>query len=383
MQTLIVSQLVMSLLLLVVAGLFARTLTNLESISLGFDSNNLLLFDVNAAQAGRSSSDTAAFYGDLRRRLSEAPGIRDVSLAHVSLLAAGRGLPILVDGVRASASRILNAGPGYLKTMGIRILRGRDLEDRDRPGAAPVVLISDLFARTYFPDRDPIGQRLHLDGPSPKDFEIVGVAAEAHYGALRRDVPPVVYLPYDQMTFPPLGQMTFVVRTDGDPMQYASIVRDIVRRADPRVPPMRMRTQTAEIGQMLNQEIIFARLCTAFAMLAMLMACIGLYGTMAYGVTRRTPEIGIRIALGARTATVIWTILREVCALAVLGLIISVPLTLFASRLVQSFLFAVKPNDPSTIVLAVSVLVVAAIVAGFGPARRASRISPAIALRAD
>ena len=383
MQSLIVSQLIMSLLLLVAAGLFARTLTNLQSVELGFDPDHLLLFEVNAAQAGRSTPETAAFYADLRRRLSEAPGVRDATLAHASLIAAGRGLPFSVDGVRASAARVLNAGPAYLKTMGIRVLRGRDLDDRDGRGRTPVVVISDLFARTYFPDRDPVGRRLQLGGRSPGDFEIVGIAGEAHYGNLKRDVPPVIYLPYDQTAFPPLGQMTFVVRTVVDPLQYGPVVRDIVRQADPRVPVMRMRTQTDEIEQTLNQEIIFARLCMAFAVLALVMACIGLYGTMAYGVMRRTPEIGIRIALGARQGTVMWMVLREVCVLAVAGLAISVPIALSASTLVQSFLFEVRPNDPYTLVSAVVVLVLAALLAGCGPARRAARISPAVALRAD
>jgi ABC-type antimicrobial peptide transport system permease subunit len=156
-----------------------------------------------------------------------------------------------------------------------------------------------------------------------------------------------------------------------------------VRRADPRVPVTRIRTQTGEIEQTLNQEIIFARLCAASATLALVMACIGLYGTMAYGVTRRTPEIGIRIALGARQSTVLWMVLREVCALAAIGLAISLPIALFASRLVQSFLFELKPNDPYTIGSAASVLALAALLAGYGPARRAARISPTVALRAD
>jgi macrolide transport system ATP-binding/permease protein len=383
MQSLIVSQLVMSLLLLVAAGLFARTLTNLESVELGFQPDHLLLFDVNAAQAGRSASETAAFYADLRRRLSEAPGVGEATLAHASLIAAGRGLPFSVDGAPASPARVLNAGPAFLKTMEIRLFRGRDLDERDSPDAAPAVLISDLFARTYFPGRDPIGRRIHLGGAHPADFEIVGIAANAHYGGLKREVPPVIYMPYSQTAFPPLGQMTFVVRTDADPLQYGSVVRDIVRRADPRVPVTRIRTQTGEIEQTLNQEIIFARLCAASATLALVMACIGLYGTMAYGVTRRTPEIGIRIALGARQSTVLWMVLREVCALAAIGLAISLPIAMFASRLVQSFLFELKPNDPYTIGSAASVLALAALLAGYGPARRAARISPTVALRAD
>jgi ABC-type antimicrobial peptide transport system permease subunit len=161
------------------------------------------------------------------------------------------------------------------------------------------------------------------------------------------------------------------------------VIRDVVRRADPGVPVMRLRTQTAEIDQALNQEILFARLCTAFALLALVMACIGLYGTLAYSVTRRTPEIGIRVALGARQATVMWMVLREVCTLAAVGLAISLPIAVFASRLVQSFLFELQPNDPLTIGWAVAVLVASALLAGMGPARRASRISAAVALRAD
>jgi predicted permease len=382
-QSLIVAQLVMSLLLLVAAGLFVRTLANLRSVDLGFAPDHLLLFDVNAAQTGRTQTDTARFYADLQRRLSETPGVTGATLAHASLIAAGRSRELLVEGAPTIAPRLLNAGPGYLHTMGIPLLRGRDLDGRDAPDASrPGAVVSEAFARAYFPDRDPIGRLIRLDRAHPIDLEIVGIAANAHYGSLKRQVPPIVYVPYDQ----PAGsllQVTFAVRTAGDPLAFASIIRDVVRRADPGVPVMRLRTQTAEIDQALNQEILFARLCTAFALLALVMACIGLYGTLAYGVTRRTPEIGIRVALGARQATVMWMVLREVCALAAVGLAISLPIALFATRLVQSYLFELTPNDPFTIGSAVAVLVASALLAGMGPARRASRVSAAVALRAD
>jgi ABC-type antimicrobial peptide transport system permease subunit len=177
--------------------------------------------------------------------------------------------------------------------------------------------------------------------------------------------------------------MTYVLRTEGDPHRYISTVREVVRQADARVPLTDVRTQSAEIDQTINQEIVFARLCSAFAILALVIACVGLYGTMAYTVGRRTNEIGIRIALGAGRGTVIWMVLRQVCVLAVLGLAISLPIALGTSRLVASFLFNTQPNDPVALTVAVSVLLTAALLAGYGPARRASRISPMSALRQD
>jgi macrolide transport system ATP-binding/permease protein len=177
--------------------------------------------------------------------------------------------------------------------------------------------------------------------------------------------------------------MTYALRTDGDPLRYVSAIRQIVHEADPRVPVTNIKTQTADIDQTINQELVFARLCSVFAILALIIASVGIYGTMAYGGVRRTSEIGIRMALGARGGNVIWMVLREVCALAALGLAISVPIALGTSRVIQSFLFDTKPNDPATLAFAVTILVCAALLAGYGLARRASRISPMIALRQD
>ena len=176
--------------------------------------------------------------------------------------------------------------------------------------------------------------------------------------------------------------MTFALRTDGDPLRYVGAVRKIVREADARMPVTNVKTQAADIDQTINQEIVFARLCSAFAILALVIACVGLYGTMAYTVARRTREIGIRMALGARRGIVIWMVLREVCVLAALGLAISVPIALGTSRLIESFLFDMKPNDPRALALA-AILLSAALVAGYGPARRAARVDPMIALRHD
>jgi predicted permease len=380
-QALVVAQIAVSLLLLVAAGLFVRTLSNLQSIPLGFNPDNVLLFEVNAPQAGYPEARVPAFYAGLRRRLSEIPGVRHATLSHASLIRAGRAHPITVNGVAAQGHRILQAGPSFFTTMQIPILRGREIEDRDRQGSAPVAVVSDLFARTYFGEANPLGQYLEVRGSSPLKPQIIGVAATARYGGLKNNIPPVVYLSYAQVPSSQLQQMTFALRTDGDPLRHVSAVREIVREADARVPVTNVKTQAADIDQTINQEIVFARLCSAFAILALVIACVGLYGTMAYTVARRTREIGIRMALGARRRLVIWMVLREVCVLAALGLAIGVPTALGTSRLIESFLFGTEPNDPRALAFAVAILVCAALVAGYGPARRASRVDPMIALR--
>jgi macrolide transport system ATP-binding/permease protein len=382
-QALVVAQIAISLLLLVGAGLFVRTLSNLQSIEVGFNAENVLLFEVNAPQAGRSQSEATIYYADLRRRLSGIAGVRSATLSHASLISAGRQLPILVDGTRTLGTRALGTGPAFFTTMQIPILLGREIGERDRAETARVVVVSELFAKTYLGTGNPIGRHITLGGPTPRDLEIIGVAATAKYGGLKDDTPPVVYIPYAQMTFPPLAQVTYALRTDDDSLQYVGAVRAIARELDARVPVTNVKTQAAEINQTINQEILFARLCSAFALLALVIACVGLYGTLAYATARRTSEIGLRMALGAGQGTVTWMVLREVCLVVAAGLAISVPIALGTSRVLGSFLFEVEPNDPIALALAVGVLTSAALLAGYGPARKASRISPMLALRQD
>ncbi len=249
-----------------------------------------------------------------------------------------------------------------------------------------VAVVSDLFAKTNFGDADPVGRHIEVGGSmkvgdGPLVFEIVGVAATARYGGLKGENPPVVYVPYAQIPAPLVREMTYALRTDGDPLRHVAAVRQIVHEADGRVPVTNLKTQAADIEQTINQEIVFARLCSAFAILALVIACVGLYATMAYAVARRTNEIGLRMALGAGRGVVIWMVLREVCVLAAVGLAIGVPTALGTSRLIESFLFDMQPNDPRALALAGVVLLTAAFVASYGPARRASRVDPMIALR--
>ena len=385
-RALVVGQIAISLLLLVGAGLFVRTLLNLQSISLGFTRDNVLLFELNAPQAGYPASGVADLYVNLRQELSELPGVRGATMSHASLIRAGRSHPVTVHMQPTQGTRVLWTGPRFLTTMQIPILRGREITESDRRDTLPVAVVSELFARTNFGDADPVGQRIEVGGSFqggavPRVLEIVGMAANARYGGLKGEVPPVVYVSYAQAPPPQMGPVTYAMRTERDPLQYANVVRQLVREADGRLPITNLKTQADDIDQTINQEIVFARLCSAFAILALTIACIGLYATMAYAVARRTREIGLRVALGARRGAVTWMVLREVCVLAAVGLAIAVPTATATSRLIESFLFGMQPNDPQTLALAAGVLLAAILMAGYGPARRASRVDPMVALR--
>jgi len=385
-QLLIVAQIGISLLMLVAAGLFVRTLSNLQSIELGFNRENVLLFRMNARQAGHQDPEIITFYSDLHKRFSSVPGVRGASASHSPLLGEGTwsGYIVPPGQERKGPTHILMTTADFFKTMQIPMVLGRAFDDRDRAGSQAVAVVSEAYAKRYFPGRNPLGEHIVVNRRAPldnADVEIVGVAKDARYGAITGEFRDVAYLPFNQGTYFPVEEMTFALRTSGDPLQYVNAVREIVSRADPRVPVSNVRTQEAQIDQMMNQEVIFARLCTAFAILALLIACVGLYGTMSYTVAQRTGEIGIRMALGAPRGAVVWMVLRQVFVLAALGLGIGVPTAFGISRFVESFLFGVKPNSPAALILAVTILLAAVLVAGYGPARRASRIDPMTALR--
>jgi predicted permease len=270
--------------------------------------------------------------------------------------------------------------------MQIPILAGRDLEEHDRPGSPDVVVINEAFAKDSFPGRNPLGQHLTLRKPSKqadtvaRDMEVVGICRNARYGGMTQDIPPVAYIPYDQ-GFPEPEQMVYALRTSGNPLLYVNAVREIVRQADSHVPVSAVRTQNADIDQTINQEITFARLCSGFAMLALVIAGVGLYGTVSYNVTRRTGEIGIRMALGAQRGVVVRMILREVLLLALTGLALGMVVAISTSKYVGSLLYGIRHNDPLSLALAVISLLAVATLAGLVPALKASRIDVVSAIR--
>jgi len=382
---LVVAQIAMSFVILFAAGLFVRTLKELNSVQLGYARENILLFSLNARQAGHRDPEMGTFYADLRKRFESIPGVSSATLAQSSIISAGFAGPAIkgpmkIDAVTLEGARVLSAGPRFLTTMQIPLLAGREMDDRDQPGSKPVAVISERLARTYFGNENPVGRLITLP-EEKRELEIVGVSANLRYGGLKNEAAPMtVIVAVSQFSS---DRMTYALRTAGDPLRYVQSVYEIAREADSRIPVTNVITQAAEIDRTISREVTFAKLCTGFAVLALLTACVGLYGTMSYTVARQVGEIGIRMALGAQRGTVVWMVLRRVLLLAAVGLAISVPVALSASRLVKSFLFETKPNDPLTLAVAGGVLLCAAILAGYAPARRASRIDPLAALRQE
>lgn len=383
---LVVAQIAMSFLILVAAGLFVQTLSKLHSVQLGYARENVLLFSLNAQQAGHRDPEIANFYMELRRRFESVPGVNSATLAQSSIISAGhagktyRGA-MKIGAVTIDGSSVMTVGPSFLTTMQIPLLTGREIDERDQPSSKAVAVISERLARTYFPNENPVGQRITLVDDN-RDVEIVGVSANLRNGGLKSgdSKAMTVFIAVSQTS--PEG-VTYALRTTGDPLRFVKNVQEIVREADGSIPVTNVVTQAAEIDRTISREVMFARLCTGFAILALLTACVGLYGTMSYTVTRQFGEIGIRMALGAQRATMVWMVLRRVLVLAAIGLAISVPVTLAATRFVKSLLFGTQPSDPATLALAAAVLFSAAMIAGYAPARRASRIDPLVALRHD
>ena len=390
-HALVVTQISLSVLLLVAAGLFVRTLSNLESVQLGFNQGNVLLFTVNARQAGLKDRALAQFYSDLQTRLSRLPGVRSASQSNIPLLAGGRmmmlvtlpggpppptpGSPVPIN--PGNIASVLAVGPSFLSTMQIPLLVGREVEDGDISSGRGVAVVNQEFVKHFLSGVNPLGTHFRM---GQGDFEIIGIAKNARYFTLKEDPPTTAYIGYGS-GFPPLNQMTFEVRTAGDPLALATTVRQIVHDLDARTPVSEVKTEVRQIDQTISQERTFAMLCACFAVLALVIASVGLYGTMSYSVVRRTSEIGIRMALGAERARVVRMVLREVFAMTLVGLAIGLPVAYATAHFIESFLFGLKGNDPVTMSLAAVFLLVAAIIAGYVPAHRASRIDPAVALR--
>ena len=390
-QVLVAAQIAISLLLVIGAGLFVRTITKLHSVNLGFNAENVLTFHLDAEQAGYKGVALKRFYEELQQRFQSIPGVRSATSTDMPLLGGWTstttitvpGMPDPPEGQRRPSTALTQVGATFFETMEIPILTGRATDQRDVDGAPPVAVVNQVFAEKYFLGENPVGRHFKLGGPkSTNDVEIVGMARTARYDSLKREIPPVTYIPWLQTPKDrPLRQMFFELRTTGNPLALANTVRQMVHQAGPQVPVADVTTQSHRIEETILQERTFARLCACFGGLALLMACVGLYGTMAYAVARRTPEIGIRMALGATRQAVVWMVLREVITVSIFGLGFGLAAAYQTTVFLKSYLFGVKPNDPFTVVASIGILVGCALVAGYLPALRASQIDPMVALR--
>jgi predicted permease len=269
----------------------------------------------------------------------------------------------------------------FFSTLRIPLLRGRGFTAADTEKGLQVGIINEALARQLFGTTDALGRRFIMSlAPDSPEIEVIGIAAPARYTSVRSNVPPTVYLPARQE---PVSAPTFAIRAAADPLAIADSVRETMRQLDPTLPIMAMRTQQEQIATSLNRERLFARLATLLGGVTLALAAIGLYGLLAYAVTRRVPEIGVRMALGAERATVRWMILRQSVRLVVIGLAIGIPLALMSGRYVESLLFGLESSDPLAITAAALVMTVISMIAAFVPAQRASRVDPMIALRAE
>jgi predicted permease len=381
-KLLVAAQIGLSVLLLTGAGLYMRTLVNLLRINPGFATDKLLLFQLNPRAAGYRDVQTAGFYEKVQYSLGTIPGVRAVALTQFKLLGgmmSGGSFFTLPDhpagtGLAPHAYR-LTVGETFFTTMHIPLLIGRGFSPTDTDSARKVVVVNETFARKYMPNENPIGQRMKADGA---DWQIVGVCRDAKYRDIREPVPPTVYFSFRQHA---AGSAFFAVRTELPPLALATAARKAVAAIDPNVPLAQITTQEQVRDQRIAQERMFAVLCSALALLAVLLSCIGVYGLMAFTVARHTHDIGIRIALGAKPGQVAGEILREALLLAVAGVAVGAPVTLASARIIRSNLYGIEPNDPVTLAVTAILLMAVAVAAAWIPAHRASHVDPLVALR--
>jgi predicted permease len=398
---LVVFQVALSFVLLLGAGLFVRTLVNLQHVEVGFNTRNLLLFGIRPELVGYNDEGRRQLYQQLAERLETVPSVQKVSFSRVPLLGrvqttrsvylrgALTAAPDAEGRIRANGpSNIHYVRENFLEAMEIPLLAGRPLNAHDDARAPKVMVVNQTFANYFFPGENPIGKRLTFDPRKPDEIEIIGLAKNAKYRRQRDEIPPTGYLSWRQG----LGEMNeaiFELRTTGDPATVISAVRQAVREVDGNLPLANIRTQIEQADQALATERLFARLMTLFGLLAQQLAAIGLFGVLAYSVAQRTREIGIRMALGADRRALLKMIMRQGMVLALLGVALGLIGAYGLTKYLESqinlsqMLYSVKAFDPLTYGVIAVLLLLVALIACFIPARRATKVDPLVALRCD
>jgi predicted permease len=388
-KILVVSQVALSVVLLVSAGLMVRTVINLRGIDPGFNPGNVLMVDLDVTSTSRVGSQLTAFEHSLHERLNALPGVRSASLSWMSLFSdSDLRMGVNVQGYtpppatdRAGA-RIDVVSAGYFETVGMTLAAGRTFTTRDNESAPHVTIVNEAFVRRFFPNENPLGMRFSVgQAVSAVVQEIVGVVKDAKYNDLRADTKEMFYLPLLQT--PTSRARSIQVRTAGPPAVLVQQIRQVVREADPSIVITESKTLVDQVDRTLAQERLLADLSSFFGSAALLLACIGLYSVLAYQVIQRTQEIGVRIALGSPRAAVMWLVVRDGLLLVGLGLTFGVPIALALSRSVASQLFGVTATDPVTIAVVVVILLGVAALSCYLPARRAAGVDPVIALGSE
>ena len=385
-KVLIVSQVALTGVLLAGAGLFARTLVNLEHANLGVDTSHVLQFSVAPDLNGHTSAQTLVFADRARNEIAALPGVRSVSISTAEIFASddyvSNFTPEGYSPGDDTDAMYVYIGPNYFSTVSIPLIAGREFTEADTAASPKVCIINEKLAQRSFPGRNPIG--LHITHGANKLYadlpmEIIGVVANSKWDDARSDVVPFLYIPYSQDQT--LGHLSFYVRTERDPSPMAAALRSLVQRLDPNLPVKNLRTLKEQVSSSMVNDRLVAVFSVSLALLAALLAALGLYGVLAYVVARRTREIGIRIALGGEPASILWLVVGQGGRLTLLGAGIGIVAALVAMRWVASLLYGVTAHDPLTFVGVVVLLAIVSGAACYVPARRAMRVDPMVALK--
>jgi len=389
-KILVVSQVALSLPLLVGAVLFVQTLQKLETQDLGFNHQQVLEVGIDPVIAGYKTSQLNALYRSLLDRVERVPGVRMASLSLHSPMSTNWSGSISVEGYTPPVNEYASAqwvtiGPRYCETEGMKLLLGRDIGSRDNESAPRVAVVNESFVHRYLGNQYPIGRRFSMDVPAKRyDIEIVGVVKDFKFNEPRQEFWPVVFLPLLQLT-DPNDRMRYAsdlnVRTLGNPSTVASAIRKAVQDVDKNLPITGIATVKELLDEALTKERLIAKLSASFSLLSLVLASLGLYGVMSYAISRRTGEIGIRMAMGAGRGDVARMVVRETLLVACIGVSIGVTAAVAGTRLIEGQLFGLAATDPVTISLAAAVMIAVSLAAGYLPARRASRVDPMVALR--
>jgi predicted permease len=397
-NALVVAQVALSLVVLAAAGALARSLANLAAQPLGFETERVLVVDVDPARAGYDFNRLGAMYREMSARLNAIPGVSRAAFSYYTpfheccwafTIAVQGHVPAADERRSAMLNRV---SPGYFETLGTRLLRGRTFDEHDTPESARVAVVNAEFVHHFLQDAKPIGRHFSIgDGGAPGALEIVGVVENAKYDSPRDGPRPMAFLPLlqpdsdvaDASSDEHQFIRTIEIRAPGNPAIVAGAVRQALAAIDPNLPVLRIDTLSDHVGRALSRENVVASLAAFFGVLALTLTCVGLYGLTAWSVQRRTREIGIRIALGARRNAVIGMVIREVLAQAAIGTLLGIPAAFIGVRLIGSALYDVSPADLQHSAVATLILVACIMAAGYAPARRASRIEPVDALRHD
>src|SRR5271170_7783773 len=382
-KAIVIVQVALSALLLVGAGLFARTLANLNTSHLGFRPDNLLLFEIQPPRTRYAAPKDIALYRQLEERLTSVPGINSITLADMALISNSiSNSDFVPDGLSQkakddSSAYTIAVGQNYFSTMGIPIRSGRGFSETDTETSRLVAVVNQQLVKDFFPNVNPIGRTFLSD---KKHIEIIGVSGDTRYANLRDEPPATFYLPYRQQ---PEGEqeITFAISSTRDKASILPALRNAIASVDKDLPLLDIRTQNEQIAETTKEERIFASLTSGFGVLALILASIGIYGIMAYAVARRTNEIGIRMALGAQSGRVLRMVLREASWLTAIGVIAGLAIAVAMGRLIASMLYGLKSYDPLTFSCAALFLAIIALAASWIPARRAASIDPIKALR--